>query len=115
MVLIKSHSAAYALIAYQTAYLKANFALEFIAALMTSERSNSDAVIKYMEECRAHQIKVLPPDVNKSGAHFTVSDGCIRFGLAAVKNIGEAAIESIVETRTREGRFESLYDFCERV
>lgn len=111
----KSHSAAYALIAYQTAYLKANFALEFIAALMTSERNNSDAVIKYIDECRHHNIKVLPPDVNKSDAHFTVSDGCIRFGLAAVKNIGEAAIESIVESRDKEGEYESIYDFCERV
>ncbi len=111
----KSHSAAYALIAYQTAYLKANFALEFIAALMTSERNNSDAVIKYIDECRSHKIKVLPPDVNKSDAHFTVSDGCIRFGLAAVKNIGEAAIESIVESRNQEGEYESIYDFCERV
>ncbi len=111
----KSHSAAYALIAYQTAYLKANFALEFIAALMTSERSNSDAVIKYIDECRTHDIKVLPPDVNQSDAHFTVSDGCIRFGLAAVKNVGEAAIESIVETRAEEGVFDTIYDFCERV
>ncbi|WP_457551140.1 DNA polymerase III subunit alpha [Desulfobacula sp.] len=111
----KSHSAAYALIAYQTAYLKANFALEFIAALMTSERGNSDAVIKYMDECRSHKIKVLPPDVNKSGAHFTVSDGCIRFGLAAVKNVGEAAIESIVESRKKTGEYKSIYDFCEQI
>lgn len=111
----KSHSAAYALIAYQTAYLKANFALEFIAALMTSERNNSDAVIKYMDECRTHDIEVLPPDVNESDAHFIVSDGCIRFGLAAVKNIGDAAIDSIVETRGKGGPFESIYDFCERV
>jgi len=111
----KSHSAAYALIAYQTAYLKANFALEFIAALMTSERNNSDSVIKYMDECRTHKIKVLPPDVNKSGAHFNVSDGCIRFGLAAVKNVGEAAIESITEIRNKENEFVSIYDFCERV
>lgn len=111
----KSHSAAYALIAYQTAYLKANFALEFIAALMTSERNNSDAVIKYIDECRNHNIKVLPPDVNKSDAHFTVSEDSIRFGLAAVKNVGETAIESIVETRHQDGDFNSIYDFCERV
>ncbi|MCP3872950.1 MAG: DNA polymerase III subunit alpha, partial [Desulfobacteraceae bacterium] len=112
----KSHSAAYALIAYQTAYLKANFALEFIAALMTSERNNSDAVVKYMDECRTHNVNVLPPDVNKSDAHFTVSDGCIRFGLAAVKNVGEAAIESIIESRDQEeGEFKTLYEFCERV
>ncbi|MCK5686715.1 DNA polymerase III subunit alpha, partial [bacterium] len=111
----KSHSAAYALIAYQTAYLKANFALEFIAALMTSERNNSDAVIKYMDECRTHEIKVLPPDVNKSDSHFNVSDNCIRFGLAAIKNVGEAAIESIIESRKKEEPFETIYDFCEKV
>ncbi len=111
----KSHSAAYALIAYQTAYLKANFALEFIAALMTSERGNTDAVIKFIDECKSHDIKVLPPDVNESDAHFTVSGGCIRFGLAAVKNVGEAAIESIIETREKEGEFDSLYTFCEEV
>ncbi len=111
----KSHSAAYALIAYQTAYLKANFTLEFIAALMTSERSNSDAVIKYMDECRGHGIKVLPPDVNQSDAHFTVSDQSIRFGMAAVKGIGDVAIESIVALRDKEGPYESLYDFCQRV
>jgi DNA polymerase III subunit alpha len=111
----KSHSAAYALIAYQTAYLKANFALEFIAALMTSERGNSDSVIKYMDECRNHNIKVLPPDVNKSDSHFNVSKGCIRFGLAAVKNVGESAIESIIESRNQEGGFKTMYDFCEKV
>jgi len=111
----KSHSAAYALIAFQTAYLKANFTLEFIAALMTSERNNSDSVIKYMDECRVHGIKVLSPDVNKSDSHFVVSDGCIRFGIAAVKGIGDAAIESIVTIREKDGPYESLYDFCERV
>jgi DNA polymerase III subunit alpha len=111
----KSHSAAYALIAYQTAYLKANFTLEFIASLMTSDRSNSNAVIKYMDECRTHDIKVLPPDVNKSDAHFNVSDGCIRFGLAAIKNVGEAAIESIIQSRDKDGEFETIYDFCEKV
>ncbi len=111
----KSHSAAYALIAFQTAYLKANFTLEFIAALMTSERGNSDAVLKYMDECRNHDIKVLPPDVNKSDAHFTVSNECIRFGLAAIKGVGDAAIESIIEARQAEGPFESLYEFSERV
>ncbi len=111
----KSHSAAYALIAFQTAYLKANFTLEFIAALMTSERNNSDSVIKYMDECRVHGIKVLPPDVNNSDAHFTVSDNCIRFGIAAVKGIGDAAIESIVTIRDKDGPYENLYDFCERV
>ncbi len=111
----KSHSAAYSIIAYQTAYLKANFALEFFAALMTSERGNSDAIIKYMDECNAHNIMVLPPDINTSDAHFTVSGECIRFGLAAVKNIGEAAIEFITESRNKQGKFDSIYDFCERI
>ena len=111
----KSHSAAYALIAFQTAYLKANFTLEFIAALMTSEKNNSDAVIKYMDECRSHKIKVLPPDVNESDANFNVSDGCIRFGLAAVKNVGAAAIDSIIESRDKNGKFKTVYDFCEQV
>ncbi|MCA1785868.1 MAG: DNA polymerase III subunit alpha, partial [Desulfobacteraceae bacterium] len=111
----KSHSAAYALIAYQTAYLKANFTLEFIAALMTSERGNTDAVLKYMDECRSHDIQVLPPDVNESDAQFIVSGDCIRFGLAAVKGVGNAAIDVIVDVRKKEGPFESLYDFCERV
>jgi len=111
----KSHSAAYALIAYQTAYLKANYTLEFIAALMTSEMGNSDSVVKYMDECRAHDIKMLPPDVNKSEAKFIVSGNAIRFGLAAVKNVGAAAIESIVKARNEGGDFLSIYDFCERV
>ena len=111
----KSHSAAYALIAFQTAFLKANFPVEFIAALMTSERSNSDAVLKYMEECRGHGIEVLPPDVNNSDAFFTVSDGCIRFGMAAVKGVGDVAVDAIVAVREKQGPFESLYDFCERV
>ncbi len=111
----KSHSAAYALISFQTAYLKANFPLEFIAALMTSERNNSDSILKYMDECRSHDIKVLPPDINESEAHFTVSGNAIRFGLAAVKGVGEAAIEFIMEARNQDGPFTGLYEFCERV
>ena len=111
----KSHSAAYALIAFQTAFLKAHFPIEFIAALMTSERSNSDAVLKYMDECKAHDLKVLPPDVNQSDAFFNVDNDCIRFGLAAIKGVGEAAIEFIVESREKEGDYTSLYNFCERV
>jgi len=111
----KSHSAAYALIAYQTAFLKAHFPVEFIAALMTSERSNSDAVLKYMDECKGHKIKVLPPDVNQSDAFFNVDDHCIRFGLAAIKGVGEAAIESIVQNREKDRDYASLYNFCERV
>ncbi len=110
----KSHSAAYALIAYQTAYLKAHFAVEFIASLLTSEMNSTDSVVKYIAECRSHGITMLPPDVNDSYKEFTVSDANIRFGLAAVKNVGEGAIDVIVQAR-QEGKFSSLFDFCERV
>ena len=116
----KSHSAAYALIAYQTAYLKAHFPVEFMAALLTSEMHNSDAVVKYITECRKHNIVILPPDINESNIEFIVRNQQIRFGLVAVKNVGEGAIESIVEAREKglEGvakRFDSLFELCERV
>ncbi|MBI5063829.1 MAG: DNA polymerase III subunit alpha, partial [Desulfatitalea sp.] len=111
----KSHSAAYALIAYQTAYLKAHFPVEFIAALLTSEMHSIDGVVKYINECRTHQIEVLPPDVNSGDTTFTVSDAKIRFGLVAVKNVGEGAVEVIAEERRARGPFQSLFDFCERV
>ncbi|MBF0235718.1 MAG: DNA polymerase III subunit alpha, partial [Desulfamplus sp.] len=111
----KSHSAAYALICFQTAYLKAHFPREYMAALMTSEMSNSESVVKYMDECRSHAIEVLPPDINESDAVFTVTESAIRFGMAAVKNVGSAAIESIVASRDESGKFLSIYDFCERV
>ncbi len=110
----KSHSAAYALIAYQTAYLKAHYPVELLAALLTSEMHSSDGVVKYITECRNHSIEVLPPDINESQKDFTVVDGSIRFGLVAVKNVGEAAIDSIIEER-KKGRFKSIYDFSERV
>ena len=110
----KSHSAAYALIAFQTAYLKTHFAVEFIASLLTSEMHSTDGVVKYIAECRGHGIEVLPPDINASDTAFTVSGDKIRFGLAAVKNVGEAAIESLIEARA-EKPFASLFDFCERV
>jgi len=110
----KSHSAAYALIAYQTAYLKTHFPVEFMAALLTSEMHSTDGVVKYISECRTHDVPVLPPDINESDKTFAVSGEKIRFGLVAVKNVGEAAIESIIETR-HEGGFKTLYDFCERV
>ena len=111
----KSHSAAYALIAYQTAYLKAHFPVEFIAALLTSEMQSIDGVVKYVNECRTHNIDVLPPDVNCGDKHFTVSDKKIQFGLAAVKNVGEGAVELIVKERLANGAYESMFDFCERV
>ncbi|MDM8514854.1 DNA polymerase III subunit alpha [Desulfobacterales bacterium HSG16] len=110
----KSHSAAYALIAFQTAYLKAHFPVEFMASLLTSEMHSTDGVVKYIAECRSHAIEVLPPDVNESNKEFTVIDGKIRFGLMAVKNVGEGAIESIIETR-KENPFADLFDFCKRV
>ncbi len=110
----KSHSAAYALVAFQTAYLKAHYPVELLAALLSSEMESSDGVVKYIAECRSHGVQVLPPDINESDKSFTVTDGSIRFGLAAVKNVGESAIEGIIEER-RKGRFTSLYDFCARV
>jgi DNA polymerase-3 subunit alpha len=110
----KSHSAAYAIIAYQTAYLKANYSVEFMAALLTSEMADTDKIVKYIEECRAMGIEVLPPDVNESSNDFVVVGDKIRFGLVAVKNVGEAAIHSILNARRDQGRFRDLFDFCER-
>ncbi len=111
----KSHSAAYALIAFQTAFLKAHFPVEFMAALLTSEMHSIDGVVKFIAECRSHAIEVLPPDINSSSVEFIVHAGKIRFGLVAVKNVGEGAIESIIAARTEGGKFSSLYEFCERV
>jgi DNA polymerase-3 subunit alpha len=111
----KSHSAAYAMIAYQTAYLKAHHQVEFMAALLTSEAENTDKVVKYIAECREIGIRVLPPDVNMSERDFNVVGGEIRFGLAAVKNVGEAAVEAILSTRAAHGLFTSLADFCRHV
>ena len=110
----KSHSAAYALIAYQTAYLKAHYPVEFLAALLTSEMGSIDHIVKFVAECRTHDIAVLQPDINRSIKEFAVDEGRIRFGLVAVKNVGEAAIDAILEAR-QERPFTSLFDFCERV
>jgi len=110
----KSHSAAYALIAYHTAYLKAHFPVEFMASLLTSEMHSTDGVVKFIAECRHHDIPILPPDINESNIEFMVAGSQIRFGLVAVKNVGESAIESIIACRT-DKRFESLFDFCEQV
>ena len=111
----KAHSAAYAMIAFQTAYLKAHFPVEFMAAILTSEMNFTEKVVKYIAECRNQDIEILPPDINQSDMNFTVVDGKIRFGLAAVKNVGQGAIESILEVRKKSGPLESLFDFCERV
>ncbi len=111
----KSHSAAYALVSYHTAYLKAHYPVEFMAALMSSEMGDTDKVIKNLAECREQGVEVLPPDVNEGGARFTVVGERIRFGLSAVKNVGEKAVEVIQETREMTGPFKSLADFCRRV
>jgi len=111
----KSHAAAYALVAYQTAYFKANYPVEFMAALLTSEMGDTDKIVKYIEECRAMAIQVEPPDVNTSAVQFSVTGEAIRFGLAAIKNVGQAAMESILKTRAEAGPFRSLEDFCARV
>jgi DNA polymerase-3 subunit alpha len=112
----KSHSAAYALLAYHTAYLKTHYPVEFMAALLTSVTGSTDDVVKYINECREMGIAVEPPDINVSDANFTPHFLAIRFGLAAVKNVGGNAIESIVAARKKLGRnFRSLFEFCEEV
>jgi DNA polymerase-3 subunit alpha len=111
----KSHSAAYALVAYQTAWLKANYPQEFMAALLTSVMGANDKVGFYIEECRRMGLKVLPPDINASAAGFTVDGAAIRFGLAGVKNVGDNAIAGILAVRAEGGRFASLVDFCSRI
>jgi DNA polymerase-3 subunit alpha len=110
----KSHSAAYALIAFQTAYLKANYPVEFWAALLTSETSNQEKIVRFIAECRDRGLVVLPPDINQSQVDFSVANSEIRFGLAAIKGVGQSAIESILDARA-DGPFHHLFDFCERV
>ncbi len=111
----KSHSAAYALLAYQTAYLKTRYPVEFMAALLTSVSGSTDDVVKYINECREMGIPVEPPDINVSDAYFTPHGEAIRFGLAAVKNVGHNAIESIVAARKAVDKFTSIFQFCEKV
>ncbi len=121
----KAHSTGYALIAYQTAYLKAHYPLEFMAASLTYEMGDTDKVVEYIEECRRLGIDVRPPDINSSESDFTVimdraagesgGKGYLRFGLAAIKGVGEKAVGAIVAARQEGGAFSNLYDFCERV
>jgi DNA polymerase III subunit alpha len=111
----KSHSAAYAYLSFITAYLKAHFPVDFMAALLTSETGNTAKVVKYINECREMGITVLAPDVNFSDWSFTPDGPAIRFGLGAVKNVGQAAIEAIRKAREEGGKFTSLHEFCERV
>ncbi len=112
----KSHSTAYAMISYRTAFLKANYPIEFMTALLTSEKDNTDKLVEYIDEAARMKIKILPPDVNESLANFTmVSKDSIRFGLGAVKNVGRGAIDSIIEARKKYEHFKSLSEFCERI
>jgi DNA polymerase III subunit alpha len=111
----KSHSCAYALLAYQTAYLKTHYPVEFMAALLTSEAGNTEKTVKYINEARGMGISILPPDVNESDLYFTPVGDSIRFGMAAIKNVGENTAKAIRESRLKEGEFRSLYEFCERI
>jgi DNA polymerase-3 subunit alpha len=111
----KSHSAAYAYLAFVTAYLKAHYPIDFMAALLTSETGNTAKVVKYINECREMSIRILPPDINHSEWSFTPDGEAIRFGLGAVKNLGQGAVEAIGKSREQDGAFKSIYEFCERV
>ncbi len=120
----KSHAAAYAVVAYQTAYLKANFPVEFFCAMMTNDMADTEKLSKYVDEARVFGIEVLQPDVNESGVYFEPAKNNrqeangksgIRFGLAAVKNVGVATVEGILQEREKNGKFKSLSDLCERV
>jgi len=111
----KSHASAYALLAYQTAWLKANYPLEYMTVLLSSEMENTDKIVEYISECHQMGIVVLPPSVEKSFSEFRIENRSIRFGLLAIKNVGQGAIHSIVGARELGGAFKSLYDFCVRV
>ena len=111
----KAHSSRYAQVAYHTAYLKAHYPLAFMAALLTFEMGDTDKLSEYIDECRRMDIAIAPPDINESGPDFTVVGDKIRFGLAAIKGIGQRAVEAIVEARKRVGRFRSLFHFAEHV
>jgi DNA polymerase-3 subunit alpha len=111
----KSHSAAYALVAYQTAWLKAHHPVHFMAAVLTTEKGNTEKLVTYIRECRDMGIEVMPPDVRRSGLDFMVEGDLIRFGLSAIKNVGENAIKSIIEARTTLGGVEQLHELCAEV
>jgi DNA polymerase III subunit alpha len=111
----KSHSTAYALLAYQTAYLKVRYPVQFMASLLTSEIGNTEKIVMYIAECKDMGIPVLPPDINESGLDFRSMDKIIRFGMLAIRNVGEAALRSVLEYRDQHGKFRSLFQFCEEV
>src|SRR5580704_15746415 len=109
----KSHSCAYAIVAYQTAYLKVHYPVEFISAMLIDEAGNTEKVVKYIAEARSMSITVLPPDIHESSLYFTPVGDHIRFGLAAIKNVGENTAKGICEAREKRGKFSDLFDFCE--
>jgi DNA polymerase-3 subunit alpha len=111
----KSHSAAYAVLAYVTAYLKAHYPVEFMAALLTCETGNTDKIVQYVNECRDRGIPLLPPDIQTGFWHFTPAGEAIRFGLGAIKNVGRNTVDAIISARTDGGPFASVFDFCERL
>ncbi|MBN2712643.1 MAG: DNA polymerase III subunit alpha [Planctomycetes bacterium] len=111
----KSHSACYAMVAYQTAYMKCHYPREYMAALLTINGGDSKKVVEYIDDAKHLGIEVLPPDINESDSNFTVVGPNIRFGLAAIKGVGEKAVDCMVVEREENGPFKSLYDFCERV
>lgn len=111
----KSHAAAYAYVAYQTAYLKAHYPAEFMAATMTLDKTNTDKLAFFKNDLSKHNISLLPPDINKSEVNFSVEDGCVRYALSAIKNVGEAAMKVIVTEREQNGPFRSMEDFLKRV
>jgi len=111
----KSHSVAYSVLAYQTAYLKSHYPAEYMAAAISAEIGDTDYVVQLIEECRKMKLQVLPPDVNESNVQFVVTPSGIRFGLSAIKNVGVSAVETIIIAREQKGKFESLFDFCCRV
>lgn len=111
----RSHSAAYAFVAYQTAYLKTHYTVEYLSALLSSVAGDQEKTQAYIEEAQRHGIKVLPPDINKSYSEFTPDEQNIRFGLASIKQVGEIVVEAIIREREENGPYESIYDFCKRV
>src|SRR3972149_152596 len=108
----KSHSVAYSVLAYQTAYLKAHYPAEYMAATLSSEMADTDKIVILIDDCRKHGIDVLPPDVNESDVTFVVTPKGIRFALNAIKNVGTSAVETIVKTRVEKGKFTDIFDFC---
>ncbi|MGE4268331.1 MAG: DNA polymerase III subunit alpha [Deferribacterales bacterium] len=111
----KSHSAAYALVSYQTAYLKANYPVEYMAAILSCEIDKGEKIVTFTEECKSMGIEVHPPDINKSGASFVIDGHTIRFGLGAIKNVGMNAIEAALKVREEGGEFKNIYEYCSRV